>query len=357
GGSDLRANTTTAEPVGDGWYRVTGHKWFCSAPMSDAFVITAQAPDGLTAFWLPRWFEGQRNGFSIQRLKDKMGNRSNASSEIELELALARRIGEEGRAVPTIAQMLHRTRFDCIVGSAALMRRSLTEAAHHTRNRSAFGKPLAEQPLMANVLADLVVESEATLELMMRLAASFDGEGDPQEDAFRRIALSVGKYWTGKRSPMHVGEALESIGGIGYVEEGPMARMYREAPLYGIWEGSGNVICLDVLRSIRREPATAEAFVAELRRAAGADATLDAAIENVAGMLGKAGDEQTDARRLVEAMAVALEGSLLARHSSHRVSDAFIATRIARDHGATFGTMPSRVAIPTLVDRAPTADR
>jgi len=354
GGSDLRANTTTAEPLGDGWYRVTGHKWFCSAPMSDVFVITAQAPDGLTTFWLPRWFEGQRNGFHIQRLKDKMGNRSNASSEIELDGAIVRRIGDEGLAVKTISQMLHRTRFDCVVGSAALMRRSLTEAAHHTRHRSAFGKPLFEQPLMANVLADLVVESEATLALMMRLAASFDGEGDPQEDAFRRIALSVGKYWAGKRGPMHVGEALESLGGMGYVEEGPLARMYREAPLYGIWEGSGNVICLDVLRSIQKDPATGEAFIAEIGKACGADANLDAAIDTVADMINNAGDAQTDARRLVEAMAIALEGSLLARHGPPEVSDAFIATRVAGDHGSTFGTMPSGLPIARLVDRAPT---
>jgi len=354
GGSDLRSNTTTAEPLGDGLYRVTGHKWFCSAPMSDAFVITAQAPDGLTTFWLPRWFEGQRNGFHIQRLKDKMGNRSNASSEIELDGAIVRRIGEEGLAVKTISQMLHRTRFDCVVGSAALMRRSLTEAAHHTRHRSAFGKPLFEQPLMANVVADLVVESEATLALMMRLAASFDGEGDPQEDAFRRIALSVGKYWAGKRGPSHVGEALESLGGMGYVEEGPLARMYREAPLYGIWEGSGNVICLDVLRSINKDPATGEAFIAELEKASGADANLDAAIDTVTDMINNAGDAQTDARRLVEAMAIALEGSLLARHSPPEISDAFIATRVAGDHGATFGTMPSSLAIARLVDRAPT---
>lgn len=353
GGSDLRANTTQAEPLGDGWYRVTGHKWFCSAPMSDAFVITAQAPDGLTTFWLSRWFEGQRNGFHIQRLKDKMGNRSNASSEIELDGAIVRRIGDEGLAVKTISQMLHRTRFDCVVGSAALMRRGLTEAAHHTRHRSAFGKPLVEQPLMANVLADLVVESEATLALMMRLAASFDGEGDPHEDAFRRIALSVGKYWAGKRGPMHVGEALESLGGMGYVEEGPLARMYREAPLYGIWEGSGNVICLDVLRSINKDPATAEAFVAELEKASGADARLDAAIDTVADMINNAGDAQTDARRLVEAMAIALEGSLLVRYSPPEISDAFVATRIAGDHGASFGTMPSSLPIARLVDRAP----
>ncbi len=352
GGSDLRANTTTAEPIGDGWYRVTGHKWFCSAPMSDAFVITAQAPGGLTAFWLPRWFEGRRNGFHIQRLKDKMGNRSNASSEIELDGATVRRIGEEGRAVPTIAEMLHRTRFDCVVGSAALMRRAVTEAAHHTRHRSAFGKPLIEQPLMANVLGDLVVESEATLELAMRLASSFDGAGDPAEDAFRRIALSVAKYWATKRAPMVVGEALESLGGIGYVEEAPLARMYREAPLYGIWEGSGNVICLDVLRALDREPETGDAFVAELDKARGADRRLDAAIDDVAAMLA-APRRPEDARRLVERMAVTLEASLLARHGATDVSDVFIATRVAGDHGGAFGTLPSSAPSARIVDRAP----
>jgi len=355
GGSDLRANTTLAEPAGGGWYRLVGHKWFCSAPMSDAFVVTAQTPEGLTAFWLPRWHDGERNGFLIQRLKDKMGNRSNASSEIELDGAMARRIGEEGRAVPTIAQMLHRTRFDCILGSAALMRRALTEVAHHTRHRAAFGKPLAEQPLMANVVADLVVESEATLALTMRLAAAFDGEGDEQEDAFRRIALSVGKFWACKRAPTHVGEALESLGGIGYVEELPLARLYREAPLYGIWEGSGNVICLDVLRALRKEPASGEAFLAELRAARGADPRLDAATEEVAGLLQVAAASEVDARRLVERMAVTLEASLLVRHATAEVADTFVATRVAGDHGAVFGSLPGTAPIARLVDRAPVA--
>jgi len=350
GGSDLRANTTTAEPLGDGWYRVTGHKWFCSAPMSDAFVITAQAPDGLTGFPAGSRVNATASTSSASRTRWVTARTHHPRSNS----TIVRRIGEEGLAVKTISQMLHRTRFDCVVGSAALMRRSLTEAVHHTRARSAFGKPLFEQPLMANVLADLVVESEATLALMMRLAASFDGEGDPQEDAFRRIALSVGKYWAGKRGPMHVGEALESLGGMGYVEEGPLARMYREAPLYGIWEGSGNVICLDVLRSINKDPGTAEAFIAELEKASGADAALDAVIENVTDMINNAGDTQTDARRLVEAMAIALEGSLLARYSPPEISDAFIATRVARDHGTTFGTMPSGLPIARLVDRAPT---
>lgn len=355
GGSDLRANTTGAAPIGDGRYRVTGHKWFCSAPMSDAFIITAQAPGGLTAFLLPRWVDGERNAFHIQRLKDKLGNRSNASSEVEFDGAVVLRVGEEGRGVRAIVEMLQRTRFDCVLGAASLMRQALTQAAHHTRHRAAFGKPLNEQPLMANVLADLVIESEATLELAMRLAASFDQVGDATEDAFRRITLSIAKYWACKRAPLHVAESLECLGGAGYVEDSIMPRLYREAPLYGIWEGTGNVICLDVLRSLEREPETAEAFVAELRQGRGVDRRLDAAIERVEAMLLSLAASQTDARRLVEALAVTLEGSLLARHSSGAVADAFIATRLDGDGGYAFGTLPAAAGTFAVAERAPRA--
>jgi len=355
GGSDLRANSTRAEPLGDGRYRVTGHKWFCSAPMSDAFIITAQAPGGLTAFLLPRWVGGERNAFAIQRLKDKLGNRSNASSEVEFDGAVVFRIGDEGRGVRAIVEMLQRTRFDCVLGAASLMRSALAQAAHHTRHRAAFGKPLNEQPLMANVLADLVIESEATLELAMRLAASFDEVGNDAEDAFRRITLSIAKYWACKRAPGHVAEALECHGGSGYVEESIMARLYREAPLYGIWEGTGNVICLDVLRSLEREPETAEAFVAELRRGRGVDRRLDAAIGRVEAMLLALAGSQTDARRLVEAMAVTLEGSLLARHSSPALADAFMTSRLDGDGGLVFGTLPSGANTFAIAERAPRA--
>ena len=355
GGSDLRANTTRAEPTGEGRYRVTGHKWFCSAPMSDAFVITAQAPGGLTAFLLPRWVDGERNAFFIQRLKDKLGNRSNASSEVEFDDAIAFRIGEEGRGVRSIVEMLQRTRFDCVLGAAALMRQALTQAAHHARHRAAFGKPLNEQPLMANVLADLVIESEATLELAMRLAASFDHLGDAREDAFRRIALSVAKYWACKRAPGHVAESLECHGGAGYVEESIMPRLYREAPLYGIWEGTGNVICLDVLRSLEREPETGEAFVTELREGRGFDRRLDAAIERVEAMLLSLASSQTDARRLVEAMACTLEAALLARSSSGALADAFITSRLDGDAGQAYGTLPTAASTFAITERAPRA--
>jgi putative acyl-CoA dehydrogenase len=356
GGSDLRANSTRADPIGESRYRITGHKWFCSAPMSDAFVITAQAPGGLTAFLLPRWVDGERNAFHIQRLKDKLGNRSNASSEVEFDGAIAFRIGEDGRGVRAIVEMLQRTRFDCVLGAASLMRQALTQAAHHTRHRAAFGKPLNEQPLMANVLADLVIESEATLELALRLAASFDSVGDAEEDAFRRIALSVAKYWACKRAPAHVAESLECHGGSGYVEESIMPRLYREAPLYGIWEGTGNVICLDVLRSLEREPETAAAFMAELRRGRGVDRRLDAAIERVEAMLLSPAASQTDARRLVEAMAVTLEGSLLVRHSSAPLADAFMTSRLDGDGGMAFGTLPSGTNTFAVAERAPLAE-
>ena len=273
GGSDVRANTTRAEPIGGGEYVLTGHKWFCSAPMCDAFLVLAQAPEGLSCFLLPRVLpDGTRNGFRIQRLKDKLGDRSNASSEIELESAWARLVGEEGRGVPTIIEMVNHTRLDCVLGTAAGMRAAVEQATHHAAHRAAFGRLLADQPLMQNVLADLCVESEAATLTGMRLAGAYDRG----EQAFARIATAVAKYWVCKRGPGHAAEALECLGGNGYVEESVMPRIYRQQPLQSIWEGSGNVICLDVLRALGRSPETLEPFLAECRLAAGDDARLDA---------------------------------------------------------------------------------
>src|SRR5881296_2226089 len=274
GGSDVRSNTTRAEPTGtNGEHRLFGQKWFCSAPMCDGFLVLAQAPRGLSCFLLPRVLpDGTRNGFHIDRLKDKLGNRSNASSEVELDDALAVMVGEEGRGVRTIIDMVNHTRLDCVIGSASLMRQAVAQATHHTAHRSAFGKLLSEQPLMVNVLADIAVESEATTMLMMRLARAFDG--DEQDAHFRRLATAVAKYWCCKRAIAVVAEALECHGGNGYVEESILARLYREAPLNSIWEGSGNVNALDVLRAMSREPESLTAYLSEVERARGADARL-----------------------------------------------------------------------------------
>ena len=347
GGSDVRANTTRAARDGEAW-RLTGHKWFCSAPMSDAFLVLAQAPGGLSCFLLPRWTpDGARNRFFLQRLKDKLGNRSNASSEVELDGAWARLVGEEGRGVPTILEMVNHTRLDCVLGAAAVLRQAQWQAAHHCAYRRAFGKRLVEQPLMRNVLADLCVESEAALLLAIRLARAYDR---PEESAFRRIATAVSKYWVCKRAPAGVGEALECLGGNGYVEESGLPRLYREAPLNSIWEGSGNVICLDVLRAVSKEPAAVEALFAELRKARGADRRLDAHLESTEALL--AGAEEGQARRLVEALALALQGTLLALHGPKEVADAFCASRLSGDWGRTLGTLPRGADLAALVDRA-----
>ncbi len=355
GGSDVRANTTQAEPLGGRReYLITGHKWFCSAPMCDAFLILAQAPKGLSCFFLPRWTPtGERNRFHIQRLKQKMGNRSNASSEVEFAGAWARLVGEEGRGVSTIIEMVHHTRLDCAIAGAALMRQALVQALHHARYRKAFGKLLIDQPLMRNVLADLAIESEAATLLMARLAGSFDArESDERERAFSRIATAIGKYWLCKRATMQVGEALECLGGNGYVEESVMPRLYREAPLNSIWEGSGNVICLDILRALGKEPSTLEAVISELRLSAGADPRLNSLTADIESSLhkGKNGsDSEGQARRLAEKLALALQASLLVRHGGSAVAEAFCATRLAGDHGYTFGTLPSGVDIDGLL--------
>jgi putative acyl-CoA dehydrogenase len=359
GGSDVRANTTRAEPIGDGTgdtWALTGHKWFCSAPMSDVFLMLAQAPGGLSCFLVPRWLpDGERNqGFQVMRLKDKLGNRSNASSEIELDDALAWLVGEEGRGVRTIIDMVAHTRLDCVLGATSTMRQATAQALHHTAHRSAFGSTLVDQPLMRVVLADLAVESEAATVTAIRLARAFDdaAHGDEAADAFRRIATAVGKYWTCKRQPTHVGEALECLGGNGYVEESIMPRLFRESPLNGIWEGSGNVICLDVLRAMAREPVALEAFLEEIDAARGADPRLDAAVARVRHELGDLVGIEARARRVVEAMALALQGSLLVRFGHPAVADAFCASRLAGTEGLALGTLPPGLDLGTIVERA-----
>src|SRR5947209_4175611 len=352
GGSDVRANTTRAERIGNSHeYLVTGHKWFCSAPMCDAFLILAQASKGLSCFLLPRWTPtGERNSFYIQRLKDKMGNRSNASSEVEFAGAWAHLVGEEGRGVSTIIEMVHHTRLDCAIAATAIMRQGTVQALHHARHRKAFGKLLMEQPLMRNVLADLLIESEAATLLIMRLASSFDArESHSHERAFGRIATAIAKYWLCKRAPMHVGEALECHGGNGYVEESPMPRLYREAPLYSIWEGSGNVICLDILRALAKEPDSAEALRHEIKAASHLDKRLDAFLIDIEEQLASAQDSEAQARRLEEMLALALQASLVISHSSPAVAEAFLESRFNGDHGYTFGTLPASIDVKSIL--------
>ncbi|MEV4867887.1 acyl-CoA dehydrogenase family protein [Streptomyces syringium] len=358
GGSDVRANTTTAVPAGDGSYVITGHKWFTSAPMSDVFLVLAQTREGLTCFLMPRVLpDGTRNAMRLQRLKDKLGNRSNASAEIEYERAVAWPVGELGRGVRTIVEMVNMTRLDCVIGSAAGMRAGLRQALHHTTHRRAFGAELIDQPLMRNVLADLAVESEAATLLAMRLAAALDASeaGVASEAALRRLALAAGKYWVCKRGSAHAAEALECLGGNGYVEESGMPRLYREAPLLSIWEGSGNVAALDVLRALAKEPAALDAYFAEVDAAAGVDARLDAATARVRELTGSLSDPhraQLLARRLAEQLTLVLQGSLLVRHSTPAVADAFCASRLGGEWGHAFGTLPSGTDLGPIIDRA-----
>ncbi|EIF01099.1 acyl-CoA dehydrogenase family protein [Saccharomonospora glauca] len=355
GGSDVRSNTTRAVPNGDGSYVVTGHKWFTSAPMSDVFLTLAQAPGGLSCFLLPRVLpDGTRNAIHLQRLKDKLGNRSNASAEIEYNGAVGWLVGEEGRGVRTIIEMVNNTRLDCVTGSAAAMRYGTVRAVHHARHRSAFGAPLARQPLMTNVLADLAVEAEAATTLALRLAGANDRAlaGDEREAAFRRLALPVSKYWVCKRCPTHAAEALECLGGNGYVEESGMPRLFRESPLSSIWEGSGNVAALDTLRAMTRQPESVEAFLAEVDLAKGADSRLDAAITAVRRDLGEQDEAEFRARRLVERLTLVLQGSLLVRHGDKAVADAFCASRLGGDWGVAFGTLPRGVDVAAIVERA-----
>ena len=355
GGSDVRANTTVATPAGDGSWLLRGHKWFTSAPMCDVFLVLAQTPGGLSCLLVPRILpDGARNTFRIQRLKDKLGNRSNASSEPEFDGTVAYLVGEEGRGVRTIIEMVAMTRLDCVIGSAAGMRAAVVQAAHHASHRSAFGGLLVDKPLMRNVLADLQVESEAATTLMLRLAGAVDrsSRGDAEEQAFKRIATAVGKYWVCKRGPAVAAEALECLGGNGYVEESGMPRLYREAPLNSVWEGSGNVNALDVLRAVTREPASVEAFFGELDRARGADPRLDDAVVGLKAGLSDLDEIESRARRLVERMALALQGSLLVRHAPPAVADAFCASRLAGNWGHAFGTLPRGVDTHAVLSRA-----
>jgi putative acyl-CoA dehydrogenase len=345
GGSDVRANTTRAEPAGDGVYELTGHKWFCSAPMCDVFLVLAQAPGGLTCFLVE-----PGKGFEIQRLKDKLGTRSLPSSEVEFRGVAARRLGEEGRGVPTIIEMVTHTRLDCVIGSAAGMRRGVAEAINHARGRSAFGGPLADKPLMLNVLADLAIESEAATATALRLARAYDEE----DNRLRRFATAVLKYWICKRATPHAVEALECLGGNGYVEESPMPQLLRDAPLNGIWEGSGNVMSLDVLRALAREPEGLPAFLAECELARGADARLDAHLDALPATLQElAGDDaQWLARRAVEDLAVAFQASLLVRTAPPAVAVAFCAGRLGDSRGRVFGTLPRGIDGSAIVERA-----
>ncbi|MGW5035668.1 acyl-CoA dehydrogenase family protein [Streptomyces nigra] len=353
GGSDVRANTTRAVPLAEsGTYALTGHKWFCSAPMSDAFLVLAQAPGGLTCFLVPRVLEdGGRNVFLLQRLKDKLGNRSNASAEVEFDGTWARRVGEEGRGVRTIIGMVAATRLDCVLGSAGLMRQAVAQAVHHCAHREAFGARLVDQPLMRNVLADLAVESEAATTLALRLAAACDDDGE-QERALLRIAVPAAKYWVTKRCAPVAVEAAECLGGNGYVEESQLPRLVRESPLNSIWEGAGNVQALDVLRVLRREPAALDAYLREVGLARGADHRLDAAIRSLLTELADLEGIEARARRVTERLALVLQGSLLVRFAPSDVADAFCATRLGGDAGAAFGTLPHSLARESLVERA-----
>ena len=356
GGSDVRSNTTRAEPISAGGpggeYTLTGHKWFCSAPMCDAFLVLAQAPRGVACFFLPRWRpDGSRNAFHLQRLKDKLGNRSNASSEVELEGAWALMIGEEGRGIPAIMEMVRHTRLDCALGSAAAMRKAVAEATFHAAHRMAFGKLLIDQPLMRNVLADLCLESEAATALAMRLAHAFDRSGeDPAEKGFARAATAIAKFWVTKRAPILIAEALECLGGNGYVEESPLPRLYRDAPLNSLWEGAGNIQCLDVLRSINKNPDVLDALRAELAVAAGSNRVYDRfcrSLENAA----ETNSEYT-ARTLVTRYALALQASLLIRAGHAALADLFCSARLGGEMGMVSGCLPSTNGVAELLERA-----
>jgi len=356
GGSDVRANTTRAFPVGREGpgqaYELVGHKFFVSAPMCDAFLTLAQTTRGLTCFLLPRWRpDGSKNPMQIQRLKRKMGNASNASCETELRGALAWMVGEEGRGVRTIIDMVAMTRFDCLVGSSGGIRAATVQALHHCRQRSAFGRRLVDQPLMQNVLADLTLESEAATALAFRLARGFDQAAhDPAQRAFTRLATAVGKFWITKRTPAVTLEAMECLGGSGYVEEGVLPRLYRDSPVNSIWEGSGNIQCLDVLRALRHDPDALDVYLTEARLAQGADARLDRYLARLETEVHTA--DEARARWLTEHLALALQASLLVRHAPSAVADGFIAGRLAADGGLVFGCLPPGVDCDAIIARA-----
>ena len=353
GGSDVRSNSTVARPA-DGAWRLTGHKYFCSAPMSDAFLTLARTDAGISCFLLPRWTpEGERNAISVQHIKDKLGNRSNASVEIELEDAWAVMVGGDGRGIRTIIDMVQGNRLYCAVSSAAIMREGVAQALHHTRHRSAFQRRLADQPLMRNVLADLALEAEAALALGLRTARAVDEAGDgPEARALARIGTAVAKYWVCKRAPGHAFEALECHGGPGYIEDGPMARLYREAPLNSIWEGSGNVLCLDVLRAMARDEEAVPAVLAELDAARGAHPALDRAADALRDDLSRPEEFEPGARALTERMAVALQASLLVRHAPQAVADAFCASRLGDRWTGSYGALAPGTDTDAILSRA-----
>jgi len=354
GGSDVRSNSTTAKRLDGDTFELTGHKWFCSAPMCDAFLTLAQAAGGLTCFLVPRFRpDGTRNPLYVQRLKDKLGNRSNASSEIEYADTWAQRIGEEGRGVRTIIQMVHHTRLDCAMGSAGAMRMAVRQAVHHCSHREAFGKLLTAQPLMQNVLADIALEAEAATMLVMRLARAFDDSGrDASAKSFARVVTPVAKYWVCKRAPTQIAEALECLGGAGYVEESIMPRLYRDAPVNSIWEGSGNVQCLDVLRALHTHPDSLDALVDELGATRRADRRLDAAVAQLQQDLRATSELEARARRVVEKMALTLQASLLLQHAPSPVADAFCASRLDAHWGNEYGTLPSSTDFDAIISRA-----
>jgi putative acyl-CoA dehydrogenase len=355
GGSDLRSNTTTATPVGGREYAIVGHKWFFSAPMSDAFLILAQAPGGLSCLFLPRFTpDGARNAIRIQRLKDKLGDRSNASSEVEFDGARAWLVGDEGRGVPIILEMGTHCRLDCVLGTAGLVRQCVAQAIHHARYRAAFGRKLADQPLMRNVLADMALESEAATALAMRLAGAFDAQTDPHATLLRRLLTPAAKYWICRRGPALAAEAMEALGGNGYVEEGPMPRLYRQMPLNSIWEGSGNVMCLDVLRAIGRQAQCLEALAAEIAPALGRDQRLDAYAGRLKDELRRPDDLESEARRVAQSIAILMQAALLVRYAPEYIAEAFCSSRLMPSSfgGGAFGNLPAKTDFAAIIERA-----
>ena len=358
GGTDVRANTSIARPISDrtgpgAEYEIVGHKWFCSAPMCDAFLTLAQTETGLSCFLLPRWRpDGTRNQFYIQRLKDKMGNKSNASSEVEFRGAYAQMLGEEGRGVPTIIEMVAMTRYDCMIGSTALMRQAVAQVTHHIAHRSVMGAKLIDQPLMQNVAADLCLEVEAALALTARTARALDNQHDQHEVELLRLITAVGKYWICKRATQHIGEAQECLGGIGYVEESIMARLYREAPVNSIWEGSGNVQCLDVLRALRKTPSALQAYFSELESANGENQLYDSYLNQLQQDFRNLDDFAYQARYLVERLAKAMQAAQLIKSGNHLISDAFCRSRLDEIRGLNFGNLPASIDTQAIIERA-----
>jgi putative acyl-CoA dehydrogenase len=355
GGSDVRSNRTQATRCTDGSTTLRGHKWFFSAPQCDAHLTLAQEKEGLTCYLLPHFLEdGSRNAVRINRLKDKLGNRSNASAEVEFDDALAWPVGAPGRGIPTILKMVQHTRLDCVLGSAGIMRAAVARALHHARHRVVFGQRLADTPLMRNVLADLALESEAATVLALRLARAFEGGAGPAETALARVLTPAAKYWICKRGPALAAEAMEVLGGNGYVEESALPRLYREMPVNSIWEGSGNVMCIDVVRAVRREPAAIEALLAELRSAGSAHAAFAQRLRELESMLAGASEDTGQGRRLAQLIVTLMQGSLLLRHAPDAVAEAFCTSRLdlAAFAGGAFGTLPAAMASTAILERA-----